>query len=93
MDAKICSNGKKPKNGKCKGGRIAVIYTAEFQFETEGRKVNVTKIAKGLAKQIGQQYVGHSAEKFKNTVKGRLVTTKKGERLTQAQKTAAKELL
>ena len=93
MDAKICPSGKAPVKGKCRIGKVAAIFTAEFQFETGGKKVNATKIAKGLAKQMDRQYIGHSADRFKNKVKGKLVTARKGERLTQAQKTAAKKLL
>lgn len=93
MDTKICSNGQKPIKGKCKSGRIAAIYTSDFEFETEGRKVNIGQIARGLAKQMDRQYVGHSAERLKTKVRGRLVTTTKGERLTKAQRIAAKILL
>lgn len=93
MDAKICSNGQKPTKNKCKNGRVAAIYTSVFEFETEGRAVNIGKIARGLAKQMDRQYVGHSAERLKTKVTGKLVTTTKGNRLTQAQKTAAKGLL
>lgn len=92
-DAKVCSNGQKPKNNRCKSGRIAAIYTSEFEFETEGRKMNIEQIARGLAKQMDRQYVGHSAERLKTKVRGKLVSTIKGTRLTKAQKDAAKGLL
>lgn len=70
MDAKICSNGQKPTKNKCKSGRVAAIYTSDFEFETEGRAVNIGKIARGLAKQMDRQYVGHRAERLKTKVTG-----------------------
>ena len=73
--------------------KVAAIYTSSFQFETKGKKVNIGKIAKGLAKQMIRQYIGHKANRSKNKVSGKLVTTSKGNRLTAAQKTAAKKLL
>lgn len=74
---------KKKKSG------VAAIFTADFEFETKGRRVNVEKIARGLARQMDRQYVCHSAKKSKRKVKGRLVTTVKGTRLTKKQKLAA----
>lgn len=68
---------------------VAAIFTSTFEFETKGKKMNVGKIAKGLAKQMDRQYVCHTAKKLKTKVKGRLVTTRKGTRLTQKQKIAA----
>ena len=93
MNAKICSDGKKPKDGKCKTGSVAPIFTSSFEFDTGGKRVNISKIAKGLAKQMNRQYVIHSAEQLKTKVKGKLVTTKKGIRLTDAQKKVAKQLI
>lgn len=92
-DAQICSDGQKPKGGKCESGRVAVIYWTDFEFDTGGKKISVGKIARGLAKQMNRQYIGYSAERFDSKVSGRLISTKKGERLTDAQKIAAKELL
>ena len=72
---------------------VAPIYTTSFQFETKGKQINVTKIVKGLARQMNRQYIGHKATKTKNKVSGKLVTTRKGLRLTEAQKRASKRLL
>ena len=72
---------------------IAPIYTSDFEFGTKGRRVNVTKMAKGLAKAMDRQYLGHKATVLKTKVKGILVTTGKGYRLTDAQKASAKKLL
>ena len=92
-DAEICDNGQKPKNGRCSSGRVAAIYTSEFEFDTGGKKANIEQIARELVKQMGRQYVGHSAERLKTKVKGKIVSTTKGNRLTKAQKVAAKGLL
>ena len=72
---------------------VAAIFKSSFEFETQGKRVNVSKIAKDLAVQMDKQYVGHKATVSKNKVKGKLVTTRKGSRLTPAQKSAAKKLL
>lgn len=76
-----------PKKKKSSG--VAAIFVTSFEFETKGRKADVEKIAKGLAKQMDRQYVCHKSKRLKTKVKGRLVTTIKGIRLTKEQKLAA----
>jgi len=92
-DAKICGDGQKPKDGKCNVGKVVPIFWSDFEFDTGGKKVSVGKIAKGLAKEMNRQYIDYSAETIGTKMKGRLISTRKGERLTPAQKEAAKGLL
>lgn len=72
---------------------VVAIFKSDFEFDTQGKRVNVSKIAKGLAFQMDRRYIDHKAIVSKNKVKGTLVTTRKGSRLTPSQKSAAKNLL
>ncbi len=42
---------------------------------------------------MNRQYIGHKSNIMKTKVSGKLVSTRKGMRLTKAQKTAARKLL
>lgn len=92
-DAKICPDGKKPKNGKCERGGVVAIFISDFQFDTMGKKPNVDKIVRGLAKQMDRKYIGHTATRVNGKVKGKLASTLKGANLTKLQMASAKELL
>ena len=72
---------------------IAAIFTTSLQFNAKGKKITESKfrkIAKSISNQQGRKFVCSRIRKNNSEVTGILVSTIKGARLSQEQKSIAR---